>query len=119
MPSEDNIPNSESKILHIDVAGKRIGVRIDPMETYTTDQLAIEFGIPEYALRERVRDGRLIGKKMGQFFFVQGSRVIEFLEAGFSFTPRPSIRRKGTIEDDLKKSQEREERRKARTKKVS
>jgi hypothetical protein len=119
MSSEDKAANQEPKEVFVDIAGKRIGVRIDPAETYTTDQLAIEFGIPEYAFRERVRDGRLVGKKMGQFFFVTGAKVIEFLEAGFSFTPRPSTRRKGTVEEDLAKSREREARRKAKTKKAS
>lgn len=119
MPRDGKNSDKEPKTVYADIAGKRVGVRIDPQETYTTDQLAIELGVPEYALRERVRDGRLVGKKIGQFFFVTGRKVIEFLEAGFSFTPRPSTRKKGTVRDDVRRSVERERRRKAKAKKAS
>ena len=101
---------------NFDMAGKPATVRIVADEAYTTDQLAIEFGVPEYAFRERVRDGRLVGKKVGQFFFVTGQAVLDFLNAGFSYNPRPSTRTKGTIEDDIKRSIEREAKRAAKTK---
>lgn len=114
MPPEDK----QLQTVEVDIAGKKIGVKIDPDETYTTDQLAIELGVPEYAFRERVRDGRLVGKKIGQFFFVTGKQFIKFLELGFSFTPRPSTRKKGTVKDDLKRSKQREAKRTSKTRKA-
>ena len=109
--------SEKTETVHIDLAGKKIGVRIDPTETYSTHQLAIEFGVPEYAFRERVRDGRIIGKKVGKYFFVQGDKLIEFLQSGFSFSPRPKSRKNGTIESDIEKSRMREEERKNKIKK--
>lgn len=110
--------NTEGKTVYIDLNDKRVGIKIDPNATYTTDQLAIAFGVPEYAFRERVRDGRLVGKKIGQFFFCQGVKVIEFLEAGFSFKQRPGTRSAKSIEDDIQKSREREEKRLSKTAKT-
>lgn len=108
---------TDSETVYIDLSGKKVGVKIDPCETYSTHQLAVEFGVPEYAFRERVRDGRIIGKKIGKYFFVQGDQLIDFLRSGFSFSPRPKSRKKGTLQDDIEKSKIREEERKNKIKK--
>jgi hypothetical protein len=64
-----------------------------------------------------VRDGRLVGKKIGQYFFVTGENVLAFLNSGFSFVPRPSTRAKRTIEEDVERSRQREQKRLGKTKK--
>lgn len=108
--------NAPSVSAVFNLAGKQVGVVINPNETYTTDQLAIEFGIPEYAFRERVRDGRLNGKKLGKFYFVTGEEVIRFLNSDFSYSPRPTTR-KNEIAEDINKSAEKEKGRAAKQRK--
>lgn len=91
--------NDDTATATAKIDGVEVSVRIRPDDAYTTTRLAAVLGVPEYAIRDRVRDGRLNGKKIGQYFFVSGREFLAFLDRGFSYSPRPSRRRRSLSED--------------------
>lgn len=94
----------EEVLVEVKIAKELVGIKLNPNELYTTDQIAVKLGVPEYAIRDRVRDGRLVGEKIGQFFFVTGANFIKLVSEGFSYSPRPTMRKKTDLTENIEHS---------------